>query len=565
MPNKKIVLDNITIPYWTEGTCEYYPIKYLLEQFLLKSNSGIYNKNMYKPYIKKILIDWSFKNTVPQECNCMNIEGWKLYMSNIKINQRKNEDKIKRFNLLCRYFGFADFTIENKNKIIYDDYIKDCIYKVQEKHENCEFKQCANCGRILPINKNFFIIDNRLKNKVTNICRLCDKNNSTMYFLENDKLGRDIYMIFGNIGYTTYKKDKLEFYVKYVHNQSKFILDISDVKYREFLINQITQYYYNNHILKDNHFTKDFLSNFIKVKKCKNHININKLYEYCSKNDCKLRPWKYKNYTLGNVNIEKAKDLINTYIIENKIIIEDKFNFDYRNLLQKSRLTQYLNNILDFVVKFYNYEFAGYKFNIASSNYYKNIDNRIFDMKWLIEKDLKIEIAKIPLYITKNFLHTHYSCLYRVLNKKYYEGNLFKWINECYPNDFIELDFNINPYRNIFDSFEEAEVDRVLRNNLSNVIYNIRNSNNEVVILGMKPDWIIISETSGVILVEYFGMYTNNGGKEYKERLKTYRAKTQIKYKKYNQLLESGYKHLFIYPDDLKNNYQGLINKIKKY
>jgi hypothetical protein len=35
------------------------------------------------------------------------------------------------------------------------------------------------------------------------------------------------------------------------------------------------------------------------------------------------------------------------------------------------------------------------------------------------------------------------------------------------------------------------------------------------------------------------------------------------KYVKYKKLLNVGYKHLYIYPSDLKNNFEGLHKKLK--
>jgi hypothetical protein len=42
-----------------------------------------------------------------------------------------------------------------------------------------------------------------------------------------------------------------------------------------------------------------------------------------------------------------------------------------------------------------------------------------------------------------------------------------------------------------------------------------------------------------------------------------YMNKMRRKYKKYGDLLKSGYKHLYIYPDDLKFGFQGLHKKLK--
>jgi hypothetical protein len=37
----------------------------------------------------------------------------------------------------------------------------------------------------------------------------------------------------------------------------------------------------------------------------------------------------------------------------------------------------------------------------------------------------------------------------------------------------------------------------------------------------------------------------------------------KIKYQKYGELLKVGYKHLYIYPDDLKNDFDGLLKKVQ--
>lgn len=76
----------------------------------------------------------------------------------------------------------------------------------------------------------------------------------------------------------------------------------------------------------------------------------------------------------------------------------------------------------------------------------------------------------------------------------------------------------------------------------------------------MYPDWIIISP-SGCILVEYFGLYQENIGSS--ERLKRYNKTMESKIIKYNELEQYGYKHLYIYPSDLRDRVS-LKNKIKE-
>jgi hypothetical protein len=562
--NGQVELDGVIIPYYHEGGEFWYPIKYVVEQFLLKGYNHISINDKYKNNIKRCVIDYSFKGTSSQETNCMNKQGWISYLKGCKLNKNKNENKINRYNIFCDYIG-----CDNKYNIItkfeYDDYMTDCINNVLESNKDIKFKKCLKCNREFPLHKNFFPVDSRVDVGFTGTCRMCKPS----YFpiAHADTYARRVYSLYGN-----------EAYLMYINNMSKFIEEYSNKKdfsllclhtnttayvkvaEKDALLNLIKSDFDNGNIT-ENELNIDFATTNYKIKIKYNKLTNNEINEFVSNGDCKIRPWLYPQYRLGQVKFEIARIILNTYIKDNNIVINNIFDYNYTDLIKKCKLTQLLDNILDFIVKYYDYKYAGYKFNIASVNFYKDKNMRIFDMKWLIEKDLKIETTKIPLYITKTLLSLNYKTLYNILNKNYYEGNLFKWINECYPNNFVELDFNINAYRNKFDSLEEAQVDRILRNDCSNVIYNIRNSDNEISILDMKPDWIILSRT-GTILVEYFGLYAY-GGKEYKERLEIYKDKMRKKYIKYEKLLKIGYKHLYIYPDDLKNDFQGIHKKLK--
>ena len=563
-----IILDGITIPYAIYKGEKYYPLKYVFEKFLLKGNLQLHKKEEFKNYIEKLEIDWTFKGTAPQEGKCMNKKGWKLYLDNCMNNKYKTEDKAIRYNLWCDYIGSNNKTKSSKDVIPFNDYEKDCVNNYIKSHPNFKYKKCVNCNRNLPDSTYFFVPNNRYSKNIhttENTCRLCNKNNKTNYRLSKDLTIKnkelvDSYKYFGNKGYKTLKNNIVKFYIKYVHNNSyNYSIHLNN-KEELFLILK----YYNNKLFDFKNINIKMLSEIFNkyINNFRSLLNLNELIEVFSNNDCLIRPYKYKYYSLGKISIDKARKIIDTYLIDKDIIINNIFDFNYSKLLRECRLTQFENNILDFIVKLYYNQYAGYKFTTSSVNYYKNINNRIFDMKYLIEKDLKIQIEKIPLYITRRFLHENYSPLYLILNKSYYNNNIFKWINECYPNKFIEKDFDINKYRIEFDSMEESQVDRVLREYCDNVIYNIRNSKNEVCINGYKPDWLIISN-NGCYIVEYFGMYLK-GGQEYKERLEKYKYKTELKIKKYKELEQYGYKTLYIFPEDLKNNYEGLINKLIK-
>lgn len=568
MNKQQITLDGVIIPYAIYKGEKYYPTKYVLSKFLLKSNAQLHKDDMYKPFIMKLEIDWSFKETAPQFGNCMNKDGWKVYLDNCKHNRNKTKEKADRCNIWCDYIG-SNNKINNKEPK-YDNYTLDCIDYIKSINTNVNIKKCTECNRELPQTSGFFVMNEKGKQGYYYKCKMCQGSVFAItYDHYYDKYSEYIYRNFGDDGYVLNKNNDVEFYNKYVHNNTNgFEMIIKDLDYRKELFYKIIKYYYKNGQLKDDNFTIQYLFDNIKIKYPISFIYINDIYEYCTDGDCTKRPWLYKNYK-GYVNkdLNWCVETFKLYMNENNIDIDNITTFAYTELFRKSHIDKTLGKLkisyTEFLVKLYKYAYAGYKFGRVSENYYKNKDNVIFDMKWLIEKDLKLDINKIPLYITKTFLHEQYPSLYNILNKSYYSGNLFDLINECYPNKFIEQDFSINKYRIEFDSFEEAQVDRILRDNLENVIYNIRNSKNEVTIKGIKPDWIIIND-KGIILCEYFGMYLKNGGQVFKERLEKYRIKTERKFKIYGELLKVGYRHLYIFPEDLKDNYKLLRLKIDK-
>jgi len=556
MNNGQVELDGVIIPYYEEGSEKWYPIRYITEKFLLKGASNLQSKDKYKDYIKIQVIDYTFKGTSPQETNCMNKYGWIKYLSECKLNKNKDDNKLTRHNLFCDYIG-CDNKYEIIDKVEYDDYMKYCIEEYISEHPNCKINKCTNCNRELSLHKNFFPHDARTNSGYLNICKICNTPNNLNYFC-NDNQAREIYNKFGNEGYVLYTDDIMDFYIKYIHNQNEFKLKFKRTEQTKQFIIDIVSYYYKNGLFDIENLNRDYIYDNIKVYVKKAYLNCNKLYEICTDNDCKLRPYKYKKYSLGSVDFETGKEIIHRYIKDNNIVIKDIFAYNYSKLLHDCRLTQFQNNILDFVVKYYNYEYAGYKFKISSINYYKDKNNRIFDMKWLIEKELKIEIPKIPLYVTLYLLNREYVCLYYLINKKKYYDNLFEWINECYPNTFNINDFVINHYRDTFDSLEESQVNEQLKTKLTNIIYNQRNTERTINIQGMLPDWVSITE-KGCLLIEFFGMYNP---KSTSIRHIYYINKMQEKIEKYKELEKVGYNILFIYPDDIKHNFEGLHKKL---
>jgi hypothetical protein len=112
--------------------------------------------------------------------------------------------------------------------------------------------------------------------------------------------------------------------------------------------------------------------------------------------------------------------------------------------------------------------------------------------------------------------------------------------------------------KNKFDSVEEEQIYNLLKDEFSNVIYNKRNTDNTVKFDGMIPDYLIFS-TKECILGEYFGLYVPDRADSSK-RIKDYVKKTDDKIERYKNI---NYKKLFIFPNDLKYNMDGIKEKIK--
>jgi hypothetical protein len=74
----------------------------------------------------------------------------------------------------------------------------------------------------------------------------------------------------------------------------------------------------------------------------------------------------------------------------------------------------------------------------------------------------------------------------------------------------------------------------------------------------MEPDWFILTDR-GIWVVEYFGISID--AKSYNKRVEDYKKKTVSKIGKYDGLKWLG--KVYLYPEDLKDNFNGLEDKLK--
>lgn len=260
---------------------------------------------------------------------------------------------------------------------------------------------------------------------------------------------------------------------------------------------------------------------------------------------------------------EKAKEIFFSYLKDNNIKIKDVYTFNYSDIIKNAYLRGYIkrkcnNSILDFLMELYDYKYAPYKFKGGYETYWKEKDNVNFALKYYIEYDQNIPLEKIPLYVTLNNLQKNARTLYTIIYNKKFHKTLFEWVNDVYPNKFIENDFNIGNNRNYFDSNEEEIIYNYLKNVFKNVIYNKRNCENTIIFKGIIPDYIIFTDNA-CYLIEYFGLYVpervNNS-----KRISDYVKRTDKKINKYKTI---SYNKIFIYPNDLLDEMKGLQEKIK--
>lgn len=578
-------INDVNVPIIKEGGEIYYPISYMGDKVLLKDLSPSQLKqNGYGNYIKQFDIDYGEGIGGVQFTYCISEEGLKRILFNCRIGRLNVEQKIFMKNT-CLYLKlninidteekFLDFYSEDIWKQ-YDFWFVECIEAILKENPNIKWQRCSKCGKYYPYDISFFSIESNPKNKnnLKTRCNNCYKNLRMLYY--NNKLLTNIYYNDGKTWYLYFKSNNTNINIESVYNH--YINN--NLSYPTYLKNSIhvgniiVKYYKDNILNNLDLVNEEYISKISKIpEKYISMKMIDKMIINCTKKKEIITKFKIlKAERLANIKLksvakeiklityEEAHDILNNYIINNNIIINDIYNYDYYKLLQKTKVKHYLYNnkvdTLEFIVNYYNWEYAPYKFKTIGYKFWKKKYNVDKTLKYLIEKDLKIPIEKIPLYITKYALTKYSSSLYNIVNNKKFDNSLFNWINRLYPDIFIEADFDLAVYRNKFDSIEEGQINDILKNKFKNVLYNQRRIVN-INIDGMMPDWFIFTDTN-LYIVEYFGMYIAQ--QDYNKIVHNYITKANEKMEKYKKF-PYGIK-ILIFPEDLKNNYESLNLKL---
>lgn len=547
-----------------DESVEWFPVSYITTKVLLRSGkSALINKNNKDKYnLMSTKVQFSDKNT--QMTNCINVNDLKVILQKTHIGRLNANQRISQ-NQLHEYLKIDMLPVDNQDTEYYlnewkndvDDHTRDIIEQELLKKKVKFSRRCSKCGIHYPLTNTFFNIDTRTEKGFTKVCKLC--TGKIEYFAHQDedknKLIKNEFELCEALSnddimtiYDSYRDGKLKQLPHCYQNKESFLRIIKSL--------------YERGDLNSRNLFMSYITKQLKLLNASVYLTITEIYTELFGEDFYYFVWKYPKFSFREIKLtyEIANKIIRNYLQENGIVIKDIFNFDYSSLFAQCRIRKLADEDIGyFIVQLYNHKYPYYMFKNSSPIYYKIESNLLHDLKYLIEKDMNIEISKIPLYLTKTMLQRRCRPIYNyiIANKN---GSIYEWVNKLYPNQFIETDFEVNAYREEFGSDEECFIHEILKENFNNVIYNQIHTNRTIQINGMIPDWMLLTD-SGAVIVEYFGLYIE---RQYgnNTRVTEYIEKTHRKIEKYKEI--SGYRYLFLYPDDLNDDYKGVRQKILK-
>lgn len=436
------------------------------------------------------------------------------------------------------------------------------------------FKRCKVCNNNLPVCDVFYFKEKRIIDGYENKCRVCRgsqyKEVLSLHVVEQES---------NNI--LTNKDDVIKYYERFlssgaVYTQSKnFIKD----NYKTIL----------KYLIEDKYNMTDEEILKIERKWIQQHklygLSINTFNGSTFDMINSVYPDRFKAWdfvSVGNIYWKKEnnrRDALIWFIdklFKNKIIITLN---DLPNVLGVETFKQYrLMGLLIAYFKghpFYAIDyiypnmFYEWEYNVVPNGYWDVEENRIRALKQYIEDRLKIKIKYIPYILSHEYFYIHGNKFRHVMDK-YYSCNFNEYINICYPgmidnsklpykNRYLTLDGIIvksEPERLIHYLFKKNKLDFVYCDSNKYKFYDEVNHNNYI------PDWMIECDDCKII-IEYYGLLNCNGS--FSDDI-GYNNKYELKDKYYKDLcnVDSNYKYISIYSDDLKHNYKGLINKFKE-
>lgn len=579
--------DTIKIQTWVEDGIRWYPPRTVQREVLNKAKiSMIQLKNGgWDKYCKKVKLEYEGQlgGLNLNETTVMREDGFKEYIQN-KVVGKMNLEQKRNYNLLLEYLGIdkkvvvGDIKVKYKdielNKDNYSEYEWDCLqYYINNtdlNNSNSWFKLCTTCQRYFPMTQHYFSPNKNTDDKLTTYCKTCHNTN----IIHSNKILNHVYLTMGLDKYIEFKNimDNNDLIIRFMIDNKIYLkyLDSKEIelKYLGIAIKEGYIYKYSfidfQSFINSNMSPRDVLKTSLKN-------NIVDIMDYCdSINAFNLDVsyinylWKFNRLKVDSFKLtdEQRISNIKTYIKCNDIVIKDIFKYNkYHELFKKAKAMdrRYRASHVELILKLYDNKYPAYMFGGGYNNYWKEKENRIKEMKYFIEEDLKLEnLDKLPIYLTKNLLSKKNRTFYGVLSN-YYNGELYQWLNECYPNRYIPEDFNIFFKRDEFDSIEEGYVHDVLKEHFGkSLLYNSGDASNRLTIGTYQPDWIVLYEKP--IIIEYLGMYTDDKNNA---TIINYRSKADRKISYYDKL--EHYDKIYIYPKDLRTNFKGVYDKLLCY
>lgn len=550
----EIKIGEVMVPVIIHRDKNYYPVSYISSKVLLR-NSSIITKDKRDYYKTKIFkIDYGHDTGGIQEVICINENDLREIINGFRLGSMSSEQR-KNLNYLREYLKME--TVNDGKRILdkvdynnYNEFIKDAIEEVLNDHPDIKWQMCSKCNNYYPMHDNFYSKNNSSTNIWSTVCRDCASKN--LRIKSNDEYLSSIYYKYGEDVYKIYKDhDTINIYLHYLNNKLNKVPKLLRNK-DDYLT--IIKWLIDKDKINKFEINQSKLINEFGLKNIENILPKDTLHIELFGENYYLYPWRYNSqaFRYRTLTYDIANQIFDNYIKEYNLIINDVLNFSYSEVIKKTKLIKNLScDSLYFAVQYNNFKYPGYMFKTVARSYYKDECNLLFDLKYLIEQDMKLEIHKIPLYLTKGTLHKKCPQLYNYIVTKKHE-NLFYWVDKLYPNQFIEADFDMNPYRNEFDSDTELYIHEILKERFKSVIYNQRNTEHTIEIDGMVPDWFVFT-SSGVWIIEYFGMYSERYCDS--SRVKVYLEKMNNKIEKYKKV--KGYNLIFLYPEDIEDDYKG--------
>jgi len=245
--------------------------------------------------------------------------------------------------------------------------------------------------------------------------------------------------------------------------------------------------------------------------------------------------------------------------------------YKYRLAGMLTKIDSNYVNILNQIFPEFNYKI--WEMNGVIGHFWEDINNVDDYMRWFVENEVKIvdaknEVSRIFTVSSLRSINNHI-LNYLLLSMKWY-SSYYEWLNKLYPEWELTTDHfkqNIAKDGETLDSMEELKVYEFIKcdllfdikttNNTSSKdkFYNLDEKENYV------PDFISKFINPEIkLIIEYFGFWKDNPDNHI---FIEYHDKTLRKIKFFNSL--DDYKFIGLFPSDLKNNFQGVREKLTSF